>query len=593
MKRLLFGLAFASGLAVAAMAMKNLISTDAVGDEIARAFAAASGIQVLVSGQAEVDAFPALRVRYRDARLTREADRVTLADMQELSVRLDILPLFLGRLAISEVTLVRPSLRLETSRGFKTLFPSKAILSRLDPGRIVIEGGTVALVDPKAGRLEMIEAVSGTFSWTRLTGGASLTSNFRWRGEPVSLNAQGIGPRALADGETGNVTLTMVSEPIRASFDGKGVLMDSIQLDGGLSIDVPDLGRLSTWLGPAFDGRGALKNLGLQGRMRSLGYSATISDARLRFDGNVGEGVISARLDAQRPQVRGTLAFERMDVSPYRRALSAMDWRAIPLTQRVLSSLDLDLRVSVARTDMATTPISKIAATLLLKDGRFDAELGEAALLGGTASLLLRGEAKPTGLRVAARIVGTALSVPALGALAGATEGSGGTVALKVDGEASGETLGTLIDSFSARASADARQVVLRSADAVTDGIRLVQAAVTTSIGSRPPTFERVSATADMSASALRIKQLTADGVSMSAQLAGEASLLNGQLALSGQIFVPDRAAAVPTGPNRYLAAPIKIGGTLAAPTAEVSISAFRPAELLLSPERNDAARKD
>jgi hypothetical protein len=242
---------------------------------------------------------------------------------------------------------------------------------------------------------------------------------------------------------------------------------------------------------------------------------------------------------------------------------------------------------------MATTPISKIAATLLLKDGRFDAELGEAALLGGTASLLLRGEAKPTGLRVAARIVGTALSVPALGALAGATEGSGGTVALKVDGEASGETLGTLIDSFSARASADARQVVLRSADAVTDGIRLVQAAVTTSIGSRPPTFERVSATADMSASALRIKQLTADGVSMSAQLAGEASLLNGQLALSGQIFVPDRAAAVPTGPNRYLAAPIKIGGTLAAPTAEVSISAFRPAELLLSPERNDAARKD
>lgn len=569
MKRLLFGLAFTGGLAASVGATKHLVSADVVRGEIARAVAAAVGGPVRIEGDVKVEVFPTVKVRFENARVIADGDQRPIAEAKELSVGLEVLSLFVGRLNASDITLRDPVLRFDRSFTLDGFAPSRTALKAMRPSRIVVENGRVELADRDTGRVETLDGVAGSFYWPRVTSASHLTATFRWRGEAAAVAYQGLGPHALADGEAGETTLSVTTAAGRVRFDGKGLLADRLQLDGALDVAAEDLGRVAAWLGFPVTSGPVFRDFALSGRMRSLGFAATVADAHMRLDGNAGEGVISVRLDAPRPQVRGTLAYDSLDLGPYSAAGWAREWRDLPLVGNALAQIDLDLRLSANHVRAATLTTERVAATLLAKAGRFDAEIGEASLFGGSAGLILRGEALPDGLRVNGRLTGRAMAIPAIIEATGMPAAEDGRLSFTLEGEAAGTTLGALADDLRGRFLAEARQVVVKSLETAASGMRYLPIGLQNA--GRVPTFERCVAEIEIGQRLATVRRLDADGANLSARLAGEARLGSGALALRGRIAMADRYTEFRAGtqPQR-VEIPVRIGGTLARPTAAI-----------------------
>jgi AsmA protein len=577
MKRLLFGLAFAGGFAASLAATKHLVPAEIVRAELAKTLSGLAGLPVTLSGPAEISVFPSLKVRFQDLAVRVATDGESLAEVRELAVRLDVLPLLIGRVSVSEISLSGPSIRLARALTLDGLVPGKAVLAGLEPARMTVEGGRVLLRDPASGQEERIDDVVASLIWPRPASGMSLETTFRWRGEAVAVALQGASPRSLAEGQASAASFTLTSAPLRLAFEGKGLLLDRLQLDGAIRIAAPDGGRVAAWFGAPAVAMTVLKDITLDGRMRSLGLAATISDARLALDGNRGDGVLSVRLDAPRPQVRGTLAFDSFDMGGYVAALSGGAWRSTPLDARRLASFDLDLRLSAAALRAGSVEAERIAATLLAKDGRFDAEIGEATVFGGAARAVIRGEAKPEGVRVSGRVTGSDLLAARLSGALGIASVEDGRLAVQTEGEAKGDTVGRLVDSFTGRIHAEARQIVIRNAEAAAPGGLPVQKIAFSSSGpQRGSTFERAVADAIIVERVAHVHRLEAHNAAMTARLTGEASLANGNLSLAGQVSVPDGAAEVRgQGPRRSV--PVRIGGTVFRPVAAVVPDAVAP----------------
>ena len=94
--------------------------------------------------------------------------------------------------------------------------------------------------------------------------------------------------------------------------------------------------------------------------------------------------------------VKGTLAAERLDLTPYVSAIEVMrsnerDWSRQPLAIESFADFDLDLRLSAARITIANAKFGRTGVAANLRDGRLTIAIGEAQAFGGVlrGSLLI------------------------------------------------------------------------------------------------------------------------------------------------------------------------------------------------------------
>ncbi len=150
----------------------------------------------------------------------------------------------------------------------------------------------------------------------------------------------------------------------------------------------------------------------------SLTSDATIADngfsfanLRLSLDRNEFEGTLALRNDGPRPALAGTLAASQLILDPIVAEITPAvtpegQWTQAPYELRDLSKIDVDLRVSAARTRLRRVQFDDAALSLLMKAGRLELALAEAkaykgllkarlsALGAGGNSLDLRGNAQ-------------------------------------------------------------------------------------------------------------------------------------------------------------------------------------------------------
>ncbi|MBP0573525.1 hypothetical protein J8J27_22770, partial [Mycobacterium tuberculosis] len=129
-------------------------------------------------------------------------------------------------------------------------------------------------------------------------------------GQMVSASLQGVGPQALADGQTGNLSLTVTTPAARASFAGQAVVVDRLQLDGTVSLSAAHPLALARWLSGGDPAGPDIGRATLDGRLKLIGGGVTVSEAELGLGEARGEGVLSAQWDGRRPLLRGTVDFE-------------------------------------------------------------------------------------------------------------------------------------------------------------------------------------------------------------------------------------------------------------------------------------------
>lgn len=189
-----------------------------------------------------------------------------------------------------------------------------------------------------------------------------------------------------------------------ASFHGKLALGSGGRLMAETtSISVDDVPIMARWLGLAWPSELKLATFKASGSMEWAGQILNFPNGRFQLDTNKAAGSLLLNTKASRPLIDGTLAFSDLDVGTLidlgelqgtslfaSTVRKTADWlpakfREIlsELNLPILRQMDLDLRVSAARTVAGQMSLGRTAAALSIHDGSVLLDLAEMELASG------------------------------------------------------------------------------------------------------------------------------------------------------------------------------------------------------------------
>ncbi len=271
----------------------------------------------------------------------------------------------------------------------EVLEPIVARIAALDIQTLAIHGGLIRLLS-SAHETEFLTDVDIQISPQRRSS-ATITGHVTLRGRRLKLNAT--MSKAAASGAENRWPLqaTVTSDLLEARFDGAIGEEKGLRLTGTVDLNVSRLREVATWIGTSLPRVGGLAALRLKGNLDWTGGTMAFSKATLALDGNEGVGAITIARPGDRTAVEGTLAFKRLDLTPYvtssfvERTLLAPMFAATrpPAISSLLDSLDADLRISSEALVIPGIEAGQGAIAVTLKNGKLLADVAELAIEDG------------------------------------------------------------------------------------------------------------------------------------------------------------------------------------------------------------------
>ena len=276
----------------------------------------------------------------------------------------------------------------------EALEPIVARIAALDIQTLAIRGGLIKLRS-SALDSEFLSDVEVQITPQRRSS-ATITGQVTFRGQRLRLNAA--MSKASASGAESRWPLqaTITSNLFEAKFDGVIGEEKGLRLTGAVDLHVPRLREVAGWVGMSLPRASSLEALRLKGSLDWTGGTMAFSNATLTLDGNEGVGAITVARPRERTAVEGTLAFKRLDLTPY--VTSAMVESSLPTpvsaasastaTQRpgittLLDNLDADLRISSDALVIPGIEAGQGAIAVTLKNGKLLADVAELAIEDG------------------------------------------------------------------------------------------------------------------------------------------------------------------------------------------------------------------
>jgi AsmA protein len=395
---------FALLLAIAALAtlfsIAYLMPAQAVREAVQAEIRAVTGLDPVLRGAASVSLFPTGRVSLDDVSLSDSTGAPALT-AQRVLARLRFFPLLVGRVQISEITLLRPviAITLNSDRRSNWSGHLDALAQNLASPRargssfseIRIEDGTILFRDESGRTLDTLSKVEIALAWPSISNSFAATGRFVWRGEGMD------GSISLADfatalrGERSGVKLRLAGSPFKLAFDGYLSYRPTLKMEGTVAADAASLREALRWAGQRAPVGGGFGRFALKAHANVVGTTIGLSSANVQLDGNVGEGVLA--FDG-RHSVQGTLAADGLDMTPYLSKLrlmggpqadadSAHGWSNQAIVLDSLDGMDIDLRVSAARVTIGNARLGRTAVAANLRGGSFHMAIGESEAFGG------------------------------------------------------------------------------------------------------------------------------------------------------------------------------------------------------------------
>jgi AsmA protein len=460
-----WGLALALIVALAACGfMRWPLSAAKVGDSLNAAFGASPRLHWSAPQAASFSALPWPSVRIVDARLD-DAYGVNLLSAPAAGLNLSLIDLLRGRVIPTGVILVSPTVTVDVDHppfaGAAGGLAGPASLARraLAPlASLRLSNGVLRLVSAKRGVDTLIDNVQGRFDG--LTIGDQLRFNLSaiWRKTPIAVAGALDDPETAARGEPSPIVFGLDSPLAKLAFGGSLALGDKPSADGDLTASVPSIAALASFLN-AKPPPVLADDIAIIAKVKGAPNALTLGDATLTSAGQTLEGALAISGAAERPAVSGTLAAETLALGPLlgppeRVFDPSGGWSAKPFAFEPMRAFDLDLRLSAAHLDIYGLPLADAAASVIVKDGKLDMTLIEAAAYGGR----LQGEAAAhfgRDLKISARaeLVDADLGAAMADFAEPLATGRGGA---RFDVEASGASPAAAIASLTGTASVEA-----------------------------------------------------------------------------------------------------------------------------------------
>ena len=245
MKKILIAVGVVVGLiAAAAVIVPFLVPVETYKAEIERRTLEATGRKLTIAGPVSFSLLLSLAISARDVSFA-NALGTTSANMMmldRLDVRLKLMPLLSGEVAIDSFVLEKPVINIETDRqdhgnwqfdsakpaasnaptqsGQPPRQPGGNALNELCLGDVRIAGGRVSYRDGASGKNYVADAVNLRLSLPDLDHALQIDGGLTWNGKPVTLGGQVAAPRTLLDGETSALLLGVGSDLVKLTFKG-------------------------------------------------------------------------------------------------------------------------------------------------------------------------------------------------------------------------------------------------------------------------------------------------------------------------------------------------------------------------------------
>lgn len=551
LRRLGFAIAAVVLAAVGLLALaSHLVPVDSVREAVSAEIRAATGFEPIIRGDVSLSLFPSSTVTFGSVALgTLGKDPALEAD--SVVARLRLWPLVLGRIEAAEITLVQPSIAItidpdgqsnwsSVGQQMASVLKPTADRSSLSFSEIRIVGGRLAYRDQARKISEDLTDLEVSLAWPAISKSFGASGRFTWRLEPIEATVSLGDLYATLVGERSGLKVRMTGAPIKLAFEGSLAHRPALKIEGVLSADGPSVRNVAQWLGQELPQGSGFGRYALKAQINVVGGSVSLPQLIAEVDGNAAEGVLTVSATG-RPAIQGTLAAENIDFTPYLSAMQIFrgrerEWSRSRINLDSLRNMDIDVRFSAARLQIANARLTRIAAAANLADGRLTLTLGESAAFGGLVKGSIALQPLDKGAEIKSQLQFSDVDVEAcLAELFGIRRLEGrGNLVLAV--EASGDTVLALTRTLSGSADLDATKGALAGLNVEQLLRRLERRPLSGGGAFRTgrTAFERLKVKLKIAQGTASIEDVSLDGNAVRLAIAGSASIPTRDLDLKG-----------------------------------------------------------
>ena len=400
MKRLGMPIAAFVGIVIVGLfATTWLLNRDALRAAVETQIRAVTGLDLVVNGNAEISLFPGSYISFQNVGLKGGGTDDPALAVDVLTANLRLLPLLMHRFEIADMKMLRPHIHVvREANGESNWTPFIGTIARtMKPGadnqvsfsEIRIQDGILTYEDAVNHASEKLDDIDLSLAWPSISRSFAATGQFDWRGERID-GAIGFSDFVAAlSGDRSGLKARLASTPLKLAFDGTVANRTSAMMEGTLTVDSPSLRNALQWTGQATSGSSGFRRFALKARANIVGASIALTNVNVELDGNVAEGVMTYANNG-RQTLQATLAAGTLDFTPYIStfrllASGARDWNRQLFDLNMLSTTDLDMRLSAAKVTIGSSKLGRTALGANLRGGTLALTIGEAQIYGGIA----------------------------------------------------------------------------------------------------------------------------------------------------------------------------------------------------------------
>lgn len=381
-----------------------------------------TGRDLRIDGDIGLSFFPNIAVSIEDVGLSNAqwAKEKEMAAMKEMRAALKLMPLFSGNVEVDSFVLVDPVIHLEVRRDGTPNWQFETAQAAPAPAEPAAGGGSGGGAGVSGFSLGEVSIRNGRASYTNAQTGAAFAASevnvdlalpgldepfladgsLVWNGDQIAIDLKADRPRALTEGGETPVALAIATPKLKSDYAGTLKVLGGLAFQGDVKLDVTSVRELAAWAGspmPAGDGFGSLS---LAGKASGSGDTYRFTDAQIAFDGMNATGNLTVDTGGARPNLRGNLDVDRIDVNTYLGESAGggsggsgggsgggdEGWSTEPIDLSGLKAVDMDFDFSTKEILFQQIKIADSALKLRLANGVLNANLSKLNLYQGAGS---------------------------------------------------------------------------------------------------------------------------------------------------------------------------------------------------------------
>ena len=370
--------------------LPSLINTGPVKARLMAELRDWTGGDVKVAGPVSVESFFSLTVDLRDVELggIKGVSNITSVKASRLIARIAWGDLLLGNLDFDKIKIFDAVIR---AKGGNTAEIGAALVSALagvseNPFATLAVADSVIIFDGAQLSGRKLQISAATANLRKSDRRLGMFGKVNWKGEPISFRLTTNLPATDTPAAPVPVILDFDSRLLSGGFNGETSLKGALNGAGMLSMTTPNMPGLAKWTGwPLEEGMPGVVQL--TGLLNLAPDWVSLQSAAFAAAGQRATGDLTLKFAAEPARLEGALAFDELDFGPLwsetlGERLPAANAQSV--ARRMLTSLNIDLRISADALRWKQAVARPAAFTLTSQAGNVAAEIAELGLFDGS-----------------------------------------------------------------------------------------------------------------------------------------------------------------------------------------------------------------